>query len=595
MLPFCPSLSLYVHIWEKSFAYSMLRMYLFEIMAAIFLLSLFKNFCYLKRFPLISLTYIYAHTNFDVFLRFIWTIVSWNINFFINDFSKFISSHSNSIINGQFYTIQVKPSILSPSSKKNINKTPKYEIKINQVKSHLILGIVFLCLITMLTVNFHYYFETINKRKQNISMSKQLLQYSKKDRIFSNLAQLFGNGIILGTDLGCENEITGQGRSYLDENINISNCFFSRSSEYSGDGGVIYVNSGFYSMNISYSMFYNCFCSLKGGAIFFSSSNSYLRMICANSCLASSYYHFSHLKASFVNHLEYLSLSNCSHSSCWYSVDLDSGNQKVENTNSSMNNALWASGIAFQYTSSSMCSFCTFSNNEVSYGICIYLYSTSGTISISYANIVENNSPSLGVVFVDGGGSRKMMNCIFQNNQNYLLCVATGSLEVSHSFIGHSIFSFSFSKSVSCSQNNSFSYQKTYQIQFFKSIFCNAQFPVPVPSPVSTVLAIQTPNKTHDDTPMRSFEITIVKTNIETLRMTFERTVNSTIIETPINTHDQTLMNTQEKSPINTLEETLRISPERTIHRSYAECDFSHQMTKKSKINVIFSLSLLIQ
>ena len=72
---------------------------------------------------------------------------------------------------------------------------------------------------------------------------------------------------------------------------------------------------------------------------------------------------------------------------------------------------------------------------------------------MSYSNIVHNNSPYNGVVFVEGGGSRKMMYCIFQNNQNTLFGVRGGSLEVSHSFIYHSA-SFSNENAVSTSNNN---------------------------------------------------------------------------------------------------------------------------------------------
>ena len=92
------------------------------------------------------------------------------------------------------------------------------------------------------------------------------------------------NEIICNAVLGCENESIDQGRSYVDKNINTSNCFFSRSSSYSGNSGVICVKGGSYSMNVNYSIFYNCVCSQNGGAIYFSSSNSCLRMICANSC-----------------------------------------------------------------------------------------------------------------------------------------------------------------------------------------------------------------------------------------------------------------------------------------------------------------------
>jgi len=289
------------------------------------------------------------------------------------------------------------------------------------------------------------------------------------------------NEIICNVGLGCESESISQGRSYVDKNINISNCFFTRYSSYSGDGGVIYVNVGSYSMNVNYSIFYNCVCSDWGGAIYFFSSNSYLRMICANSCSCGATYtgHFAILSASQVNQVEYLSVSNCSHTtSGYYSIELYTGNQRVDNTNSSMNNAELVSGIDISSPSSFTSSHCTFSNNKVSHSICIHFYSTSGTISMSYANIVHNNSPSQynGVVYVNGAGSRKMMYCIFKNNENTLFCVHQGSLEVSHSFIDHSA-SFSTRTAVSTSNNNSFTNAVTYQLQFFNALHCNADIP----------------------------------------------------------------------------------------------------------------------
>jgi len=202
-------------------------------------------------------------------------------------------------------------------------------------------------------------------------------------------------------------------------------------------------------------------------------------MICANSCSASSWYHFAILSASQVNQVEYLSVSNCSHATSGYnSIYLSSGDQRADNTNSSMNNAFRVSGIGIDSPSSFTSSHCTFSNNMVSNSICIYFYSYSGTISMSYTNIVHNNSPSqYGVVYVDGAGSRKMMYCIFKNNQNYLFSIYGGSLEVSHSFIDH-FGSFSTSIPVSTSNNNSFTNTITYQLQFFNSIHCNADIPL---------------------------------------------------------------------------------------------------------------------
>jgi len=68
------------------------------------------------------------------------------------------------------------------------------------------------------------------------------------------------------------------------------------------------------------------------------------------------------------------------------------------------------------------------------------------------------------------------MFCIFHKNEKYLFSVYSGSLEVSHSFIDHISSFFSNSIAVITSKNNSFSNRMTYQIQFFKSYYCNADF-----------------------------------------------------------------------------------------------------------------------
>jgi len=295
--------------------------------------------------------------------------------------------------------------------------------------------------------------------------------------------------ILGGVSLGYESESKSisQVRFHFEISFNLSYCFFSRSTLYSGDGGVIYVSGGSYSMNVSNSMFYNCSCSLNGGAIYFSSSsNSCLRMICANrcSCGASSSGHLAYLIASQVNKIDYLSVSNCSHttSGIW-SIRLDNGNQRVDNTNSSMNNVIRVSGIGFFYTSSFTCSYCTFSNNKLSDGICIYFRTSSGIMTFS--NIVHNNSPSgYGIVDVFEG-SPKMHYCIFQDNQNTLFSVRSGSLEVSHSFISYSGM-LSTSTQVSMANNNSLSKRETYQIPFFNSHYCNADSTIITQTNVNT-------------------------------------------------------------------------------------------------------------
>ena len=179
-----------------------------------------------------------------------------------------------------------------------------------------------------------------------------------------------------------------------------------------------------------------------------------------------------------------------------------------------MNNANYVSVIRIYSPSSFTSSHCTFSNNKVSDSRCLYFYYGSETISMSYANIVHNNSPSNGVVYVEGAGSRKMMYCIFKNNQNNLFCVREGSLEVSHSFIDHSGSSFSTSIAVSTSNNNSFTNTITYQLQFFNSLHCNADIPLIQRSLEETVKETQkeTIGRTYDsECEMRMLSSDLVK------------------------------------------------------------------------------------
>jgi len=311
------------------------------------------------------------------------------------------------------------------------------------------------------------------------------------------------NEIICNVGLGCENESIDQGRSYVDKNINISNCFFSRSSSYSGDGGVIYVTVGSYSMNVNYSMFYNCIAE-RGGAIYFSSSNSYLRMICANSCSASYEEHFSYLGASQYNFVDFLSISSCSEQERGnQGIFMFNGNQKLCNTNCTNNKAYGDSGICFYYPASCSCSFCTIARNRVMDAVCVGFQASNGVMLFS--NIIGNNSPSrYGVVHVSSGSSQKIHYCIFASNQNTLFDTYSNSLEVSHSFISHNE-RFSSRVAVSTSNNNSLTNTITYQLQFFNSIHCNADIPL-----------IQ-----------RSLEETLRETLKETQRETVGRTYDS--------------------------------------------------------------------
>jgi len=377
------------------------------------------------------------------------------------------------------------------------------------------------------------------------------------------------NVIIWHTSTGCVNQSIGNGRSYFNISIEISNCFFSRSLKLTGNGGVIYVDGGSYFMNISYSMFYNTACSMAGGAFYFKSLSSTIRMVCANRCSCGTSYsgNFALIWISQQNHVEYLSVTNCSYSTNGiHSINLLYGNHSVGNTNSSLNKAQYGSGIRANSPSSFTSSLCTFSNNLDFLGESISFYS-SGIISMSFTNIVHNNSPYC--VFADLDGVKKLMFCVFRNNSKYLFCVRGGSIEVSHSFIDHLLSSFSsiFTTSlpVSTKTNNSFSKSSTYQIEFFKSYYCNAQLPAPVPSPIETLFVMETPFKTVEESPMKSLEETNEETMDQTLRVTHDSTIGDTLVKTieitPISTLEYTPVVSIENTPVNSIEST----PEKTV------------------------------
>jgi len=265
----------------------------------------------------------------------------------------------------------------------------------------------------------------------------------------------------------CINESIALGRSYSDSNVDISYCIFIRVSVLSGNGGVISINNADLSMNITQSTFYNCASFDNGGAINLEkSSNSTLKMVCANRCTAG-YYHFAYLKTNEKNSADYLSIAKCSHSTTgYYPIYFSSLQQRLENSNSSMNCCQYYSGAGIRNSNNS---YCTFSNNKVFSGGCIHFVANNGFMA--FVNIVHNNSPSNGILYISGG-SPKMHYCIFDENHDKLLYITSGSLEISHSFISHSGITSSLN-------NNSLIKKQTYQFQFFNSHLCFTDAPHP--------------------------------------------------------------------------------------------------------------------
>ena len=261
--------------------------------------------------------------------------------------SKYLRFGSYIIQTNTFFEVRKKLHLLNfpfNSSKKELKTIKKLDDNTNQIRSSMKNSTISSIIIGILFIFIIMYFENLDETKQHKDVINAIDKILKNNRNYLIVPLLWLNDKANFRDvgLGCENESLDQGRSYEDKNINISHCFFSRYSLYDGNSGVIYVNGGSFSMNINYSMFYNCVCSNSGGAIYFDSIISCLRMICANSCSCgtSYYYHFAKLIASQMNQVEYLSVSNCSYTTTgYYTILIKFGIQRLDSTNSSMNNA----------------------------------------------------------------------------------------------------------------------------------------------------------------------------------------------------------------------------------------------------------------
>jgi len=267
----------------------------------------------------------------------------------------------------------------------------------------------------------------------------------------------------------CINNDIIEGRSYYNSNVNISECMFIRFQQFSQKGAVIYISDGVYTLFVSFSMFINCASLSDGGAIYFSSYKSMQKMICSFNCSSSSNGQYAYLYATMINEAEYISISTCNlkHNGRWPFI-LYSGNQVLASSNTSICKAFHGSGISIYEPTSFNGLYCTFSSNSVIDGICISFWSSSGLLSFS--NVIQNNSPSLGVVR-NYGGIQKIEYCIFNLNTGALFNVQSGSLHISHNYISHLGVSLT-------SNNNSMIETQSYLFQFFSSHYCNADIPI---------------------------------------------------------------------------------------------------------------------
>jgi len=283
--------------------------------------------------------------------------------------------------------------------------------------------------------------------------------------------------------IGCVDENISQGRSYDGVDCNISDCVFIRMEEYLDKGGVIYAQSSSVKVFISNSMFYNCMSSRNGGAICFDTCDQFaLKTTCISNCKTGDSYsgHFAYLRVYNENSLEFCSITSCSTDTLgMYPVFLYLGDQKILHLNFSLNNARMGSSFRSYNPNTFLSNYCTFSNNNASESICISFYNSYGSflvsVPIQYSNIVNNNSPSLGLI-LSYDVSVTFKYCIFDQNHDVLFYSQIKSISLMDCYVSHLGILTSF-EPISSSINNSFTKIQTNHIQYFQSYFCYADDP----------------------------------------------------------------------------------------------------------------------
>ena len=242
------------------------------------------------------------------------------------------------------------------------------------------------------------------------------------------------------------------------QNINMNFCLISIISS-NNQGGAIYIST-LLSLNINDTTFYQCISTESGGAIYFENGlNTQLFRICAICCNSGDreFYQFAYLQTTFNQILDLITIYNCTNLNGEYTLTLDYGNQNMSNINISYNNNRQTSSIWYRYPYSMFSDYCTFYNNSAISHNCIWLVGNTGTISKS--NIILNNSPkSYGVVQVSYSGNYILKECIFDQNQNTLLSVNEGSLQIINCYYltGSSSTYGSISNTLLIKQTNTF-------------------------------------------------------------------------------------------------------------------------------------------
>ena len=278
--------------------------------------------------------------------------------------------------------------------------------------------------------------------------------------------------------------------------LTVSDCSFAHFHKIGGNGGAILADSPFVPfINITDSVFFDCTSSNYGGAIYFETDEIHIDRVCGFQCSAS-YHHFAYFSIgtkALINELSLAACSNYSKGSCSMSVLYYE--HVLTNINNSKCVSEHVSGIKVMANLNNKHSlvFCTFSDNNVTNGICVHLNSAFG--NWSFINFVSNNSPNNYGVVYSQSGPFYISSAVFYSNQNTLF-YSPGMLILSYCYISH-LEEISFGN-VTLSNNNTFSATSTYGFSLYNTFNCQGV------EPTLDITPKQTPPQTPSQTPSQT-------------------------------------------------------------------------------------------
>ena len=268
--------------------------------------------------------------------------------------------------------------------------------------------------------------------------------------------------------------------------IYIFNCIFSRSTVYSFNGGIIYVNQIFCQLTIDQCLFFNCTSNAYSGAVYFSSDidNSQVNIIkcCGHKCSGRDFDHghFAYIFVKNNNNINLVSInqspfSNNPGSDVLYLIN---GNQSIINLNSSFNDGRTKTGFTSSNALKLNSIFGNFYNDHSRLFTVIWFQGSNSEDSLKFSNLINSSSPSYGIIWISNNGIHSFISCIFYNNLNYLFDIETGSLNLINCKISHDnskLFTHNLFNNISNIITSNY-YFKPFNNNYFYTYLCNSNF-----------------------------------------------------------------------------------------------------------------------